>query len=367
MIKKILLLFFVLLVVFGCIAVSFLIVQPTNPNLPFFPLPSPTPLFNGEDENTIDPLSYPVTDPSSTIPNQYEFIVIDKDGGISIYNKIEERIIVSLSNLNWSSPKWNNDKSFFAVLSENPTNVFNLYVYDVSKRTLTKVSNYNEIGISGYTWTDNENILFTQGESPENWLHIYNLKSNNILKVSRVNGSLYKSNFTKLFLIFQTNKHSFEISNARGEKIIEISDFDFNDDSFKVIDLDYITNNLFIVTAKNQEEKLDFFIRSNTGSNYEHISLENISELEKICIGRPELVYSVSKNGELRLLELVNTLNLGWNFINQKVLLAGFGNEYKLNCINRFVSIETEREKFYFLENNKLEYNFFSNTKNLIF
>lgn len=132
-----------------------------------------------------------------------------------------EELTASLEKKSWTNPQWSPESNFFTVLGQE-SGVFDLYLYNLSKRELQKLTSYSFAGsgVSNYLWKDSNKIFFLQGDGTDKWLHRLSLNSGGeIIKVLRVPESIlmgsttYEENFAlilkdseKIYLVTESGK-----------------------------------------------------------------------------------------------------------------------------------------------------------------
>lgn len=270
---------------------------------------------------------------------KFSAIYLTNQGEIYLSDLNNNFLPISLSKNIWIDPKWNFSKTHFAVLKEESVNqlekVKNLFLYSIKDNKFIKISNFNSESnsISKFWWIDDENIYFFQEASQPMWVNVYNINSNNILKLFNTFDSFLNSNFSRSFLVFENNDF-YVFKDRRGNNIFEIQKgLEINGNVF--VKPYYITNNLILLEFYNKEtNSIELYIRSNLEPSIKYVKKRSDISILNLCIPSVEQIYGITRENGIVQFKLVNTLDLGWNLEIEKVYLEYYDylDLVKLEC-----------------------------------
>lgn len=179
--------------VFVCLIVNQIYMQLQQPTAN----PNP-PVNTGQTNGTVvEPPDNIPEEPQPVIQDKYITAAIKQDKTIALYNKEGQELVINLDQRNWSNIRWSPDKKFVSVLAnstpEKP-DVKDMYVYDVIKQSWEKATTFQNatVGVINPEWMNNNTIFFNQGVGADNWLHSYNIESEELIKLKRYDGVINK-------------------------------------------------------------------------------------------------------------------------------------------------------------------------------
>jgi hypothetical protein len=157
--------------------------------------------------------------------NHYKLVFETDDEVLKLLNN-GDLITINLNRRRWKNINFSPNGTKIALLGQSD-GIYDIFVYDIDSLEWGQLTFYsfNSLpSVRSFLWFDDVNILFTQGEKGDVWLHRLNLDSNEILKISKVNGDLVDLNLEKNRLIFQDDNSGFFIATIDGALMYKISD-----------------------------------------------------------------------------------------------------------------------------------------------
>lgn len=153
--------------------------------------------------------SYPVNsiNLSESEETYYSYAGTSSQDTLILKTENGEELTASLEKREWINPQWSPESNYLSILGQE-SGVFDLYLYNLSKRELQKLTSYSFAGkgVSKYLWKDSNKIFFLQGDGSDKWLHRLSLNSGGeIIKVLRVPESIligsttFEENFSLVF------------------------------------------------------------------------------------------------------------------------------------------------------------------------
>lgn len=223
------------------------------------------------------PVSFPTQEQanSGNEGSMEKYIFITDDNILKINYK-NEIITVSLSRKNWDQIKFSPAGDTFAVLS-NTDDIYDIFIYFIDSREWRQFTYYadkEQSGVSSYLWLDDNNILFTQGEENNVWLHNLDINSSEILKLSRVNGLLIDINNNKNRLLLQKNNGKFFITTNDGVFMYELQKSNI-DKAFFTSD----ENLIFVNYRSNDKNSVGYMFLGSQEIN----PIENLKNTKIFC------------------------------------------------------------------------------------
>lgn len=198
-------------------------------------------LSNMNNTNTNNPpVSNAVSNPVNIIDlinspgGKFEYAVIRPDDTIELKNKMNERFIIGLEKRKWKSLNWSPDGKLVSALGQSVNNIYDIYIYNIDKKEWSRVTDYRNFssGVDQYEWTDNNTILFTQGEVPNRWMHKFNYLSKEILKVSNIQGDIVGISPNLNYVVIKDSISAPEIYDGSGIKLVTVANIkDFKTDA----------------------------------------------------------------------------------------------------------------------------------------
>jgi hypothetical protein len=139
------------------------------------------------------------------IAQKYDLVGVKGDDTVAVISSSDNtEIVINLEHKQWKDPKWSPDGKYISVLAKSTldssssatssgqsADVYDLFIYSLVDNKWMQTTAYTQLehGITGYSWQDGSIIAFTQGVTPDNWMHNYNVTSNEISKLFKVEGS----------------------------------------------------------------------------------------------------------------------------------------------------------------------------------
>jgi hypothetical protein len=181
--------------------------------------------------NTNPPVSTPVSLPVNIIDltnapgGRFEYAVIRPDDTIELKNKMNERFIIGLEKREWKSLSWSPDGKLVAALGKSAEDIYDIYIYNIESKTWSTATDYRnfEDGVDQYVWTDNNTILYTQGQAPNRWLHRFNYLSKEILKASNILGNIVSVSPNRNFVVIKDTVSAPEVYDSNGVKLTTVA------------------------------------------------------------------------------------------------------------------------------------------------
>jgi len=221
--------------------------------------------MSGIPNGTNPPVSTPISSPNVNIIDfnnpkggAFEYAMIKPDDTIELRNKVNEKFIIGLEKKNWKSLQWSPDGKLISALGKSTSLIFDIYIYDIAKQKWSQASDYRNFntGVDQYTWVDNNTILFSQGETPNRWIHRFNYISKETLKVSNITGDIVRVSNNLKHLVVKSKENAPEIYDEMGiqvqvlnsmkdaetESAIAFNTINFYNDSEKILALDVYGN-----------------------------------------------------------------------------------------------------------------------------
>jgi hypothetical protein len=223
-------------------------------------------------KNQVNTISRPVSSTSNIIDlnsssaSLFEYAVIKTDDTIELKNSKAESFIIQLSKQNWSNLSTNPNGTLIAVMGESKPSIFDIYIYNIERKNWSMATDYSNFdsGVSDFYWTNNNTIVFTQGVSPNKWVHSFNYNSKEILKIINVSGNL--GSFSQKDGIFAVEEQNTATTfyNLSGEKISELTSIKDLDTNLNI----NLTNPTFFKDSKIiLAKESDFYYKLNIDPN----------------------------------------------------------------------------------------------------
>lgn len=150
---------------------------------------------------------------------QYEYTNITTSDTIELRALNNDRFVIHLDQRGWRNLTWSPDNKLIAVLGQSTIDIFDLYIYNTDSQSWIKATNYTSAGagIDDYVWVNNDVIMYTQGVSPNKWLHSYTYSAQSeIVKIKKVEGTIINFSETGEKLVLK-EADSLNLYNLNGE------------------------------------------------------------------------------------------------------------------------------------------------------
>ncbi len=271
------------------------------------------------NQNTNVIVSYPVSYTNSIriVPKElekYNYVGIDKDNVLTFVDLSGETKIITLENKEWKNIKWSPDNTLVSVLGK-VNNIYNLFIYDLSQEKLEQITFYNDSDISNFSWINDDELIYIQGEGSSRWLHSYKYSTKaQLLKINRVDGELVRIDNSNSIYIYETTT-SFDLRDKMGKLISKLSK-EFTKDIYsfnisEVLSLNSLDdlilkdsdNNVYLYNLISDEIKqleINFFddlhLLCSLDSNQFNLYTKNINSLEVL---KYDLTYDLLEMGDI--------------------------------------------------------------------
>lgn len=207
---------------------------------------------------TTNPTSYPTSygqsvniikiNPNSS--TDFKYAIITNDDTVELRNDIGDKSIIGLDHKQWKDPQWSPDNQLIAVLGQTNGGNYDIYIYSLAAQTWTQATNYQSepVGVDSFVWANNNILYFTQGVSPNRWIHKFAYVTNNgIIKLRRIDGTItgispdrtniivFDNNFFSVWALDGTTVKTMNNIVDESNQPITIKDLKFNTGSSKII------------------------------------------------------------------------------------------------------------------------------------
>lgn len=208
--------------------------------------------------NTQNPTSYTTPtsytkDPDNVInvdtnTQSFYYAVISSEDTIKLKSKDNQESPINLDQRKWSDLKPSADSKLISVIGQDSSGIRNIYVFDFLKKSWTQVTKFKEIGedVKTYFWKDSSTIIFPDGVKDNRWLHSYNYKSGELLKIGKISDGeeIASVSPSSNYIIFKKDSN-FIIRDKNGLQIQELKNI--KDENDKLISI----NSAFFLSELN--------------------------------------------------------------------------------------------------------------------
>jgi hypothetical protein len=232
-------------------------------------------ILSSRNSNLKPPTSAPVSstiNPDNIIDieeeemKDFDYAIITSTDTVELRNNLNERKVLTLERKNWMDIKWSVDNKYISVLSKIKDNAYDLNIYDFNRKTLNKLTDFSNStnGILSYEWISNNEVLFTQGENPDLWLHKLNVESGEIRKLVRVNSVISSVSPDYKYVVFKeklsnNNNLIYFLDTTDGSEIYKLSEIEGEGESMLVNDIFFSKNtDKLVFQVVNDYIKTDF-------------------------------------------------------------------------------------------------------------
>lgn len=232
-----------------------------------------------EDPNIIDP------DNPGSISKKYTYAAITNEDTIKLFDELGNELVINLEHRQWSDIKWSKDKNFISAIGKDTSELDNLHLYTIETGLWEQVTNYEDSSVEQQVWQTDNNIFYTQGISPERWIHRFRERAKSeLFKLIKTDGRIEEisQNFNKVIVSpTQISETGSATENIGGEWIGYIADgredwilSEIRSDSelltestLNILDVLFSTNSeKILITALNDEGTIQYY-KTLWGSN----------------------------------------------------------------------------------------------------
>lgn len=283
---------------------SQIIVDPANP------VSSPT--GNNGNTNIIK------INPNSNI--DFKYAMVTNEDTVELRNNIGEKQIIGLTHQNWKDPKWSPDNQLVSVLARTNGGNYDIYVYILSSKSWVQATNFSDqpSGVDSYVWTNNNILLFTQGTTPNRWLHRFNFVTRNeIVKLKRIEGNITSISPDRNNLVVLDN-NIYSIYSTDGIKLSTLENL--KDQTNKLISVNEVSINkdstkMLLVDSNNKLHKSDLLGKT-------VVSVDPKSDFTNVCNFNTNLYLGYTFNAQTQTIKslTVNVLENSASVLAQTTL-----------------------------------------------